>query len=111
MRGKNSLPVLMWVAGAALGAQTGASVRDGIYTTPQALSGSGLYAKGCASCHGPKLQGREQAPPLAGAEFLMNWADATVGDLFDKMQTSMPGDRPGSLSRAQNAAILAYILS
>ena len=101
----------MCAAGALLYAQGAASVWDGIYSEPQSRSGAGLYSKDCASCHGQKLEGREQAPPLAGAEFTMNWADSTVGDLFDKMQTSMPADQPGRLSPEQNAAVLAYILS
>jgi hypothetical protein len=33
-----------------------------------------------------------------------------VDDLFEKMQESMPADHPGSLSREQNAALLAFIL-
>jgi mono/diheme cytochrome c family protein len=102
---------VMCAGGAMLCAQGAASVWDGVYTAPQSQSGGGLYAKDCASCHGGKLEGREQAPPLAGAEFIMNWADSTVGDLFEKIQTSMPADQPGRLSREQNAAILAYILS
>jgi mono/diheme cytochrome c family protein len=110
MRLGHSLPLLALLARAA-GAQNPATVWDGIYSKAQSLGGGGLYAKSCASCHGAKLEGRDQAPPLAGAEFVMNWADANVGDLFEKMQTSMPGDRPGSLSPDQNAAILAYVLS
>jgi hypothetical protein len=47
---------------------------------------------------------------LAGAEFVERWDGQTVGDLFEKMQTSMPADHPGRLSRKQNAAILAFIL-
>ena len=35
----------------------------------------------------------------------------TAGDLFEKMQTSMPADKPGHLDREQNAMLLAYILS
>ncbi len=35
----------------------------------------------------------------------------TVGDLFDKIQTSMPADKPGSLSREQNAGLVAYLLN
>jgi hypothetical protein len=34
----------------------------------------------------------------------------TLGELFDKMQSSMPADRPGQLKPEQNAAILAYLL-
>jgi hypothetical protein len=41
----------------------------------------------------------------------MDWNGMTVGDLFETMQTSMPADQPGHLSREQNAMVLAYILS
>jgi hypothetical protein len=41
----------------------------------------------------------------------MDWNGMTVGDLFDKMQASMPADKPGSLSRDQNASLVAYLLS
>ncbi len=33
-----------------------------------------------------------------------------MGDLLEKIQATMPADRPGKLSPAENAAILAYIL-
>jgi mono/diheme cytochrome c family protein len=102
------------VAGVALGlarAQAPASVRDGIYSIDQARRGESLYRQECASCHGEKLEGRGQAPPLTGDEFVMDWNGMTVGDLFQKMQTSMPADRPGHLSPEQNAMLLAYILT
>src|SRR5436190_16742407 len=35
----------------------------------------------------------------------------TLGDLFERMRTSMPQNDPGGLSRQQNADILAYVLS
>lgn len=92
-------------------AQVPSSVWDGIYSTAQAGRGEALYKTECASCHGDKLQGKGQTPPLAGADFIMNWNGMMIGDLFDKMQTSMPADQPGRLSPEQNATILAYILS
>ena len=92
-------------------AQTPASVRDGVYSAEQARKGEALYRQECASCHGEKLEGRGQAPPLTGADFIMDWNGMTVGDLFEKMQTSMPADQPGHLSREQNATLLAFILS
>jgi len=49
--------------------------------------------------------------PLAGADFKSDWNGQTADDLFEKMQTSMPADRPGQLSREQNADILAFLLS
>ncbi len=86
------------------------SVWDGIYTDAQAARGEAGYREACASCHGEKLDGRGQIPPLAGSDFTSNWNGMTVGDLFEKIQTSMPADRPGQLSKEQNASVLAYIL-
>ncbi len=57
------------------------------------------------------MQGKGQMPALSGSDFVMNWDGMNVGDLFDKIQTSMPADKPGTLSREQNAGLVAYILS
>ena len=103
--------LLALAAASILGAQGAATVWDGIYTEAQAKAGESLYAKNCASCHGKTLQGEGQAPPLAGSEFLMNWNGAAVGELFEKMQTAMPADNPGSLPPEQTASILAYMLN
>jgi mono/diheme cytochrome c family protein len=86
-------------------------VWDGVYTFEQAGRGAQLYAQQCASCHGTALTGGESAPPLAGGEFLSNWNGLTVGDLFDRIRISMPADRPGKLTREQDADILAFVLS
>ena len=87
-----------------------ASVWDGIYTQAQAKRGQPLYAKECASCHRDDLEGHGPSPSLAGEDFVAKWDGETVGDLFEKMQATMPADHPGRLSREQNAAILAFIL-
>jgi S-disulfanyl-L-cysteine oxidoreductase SoxD len=87
------------------------STRDGVYTDEQAARGQARYKKACASCHAETLEGSGAAtPPLAGPDFTMNWTGQTLDDLFERIQTSMPADHPGTLSRAENAAILAYIL-
>ena len=87
------------------------SVWDGVYTDEQAKRGQPVYNKHCASCHGDQLSGGEQAPPLAGGEFLSNWDGLPLGDLFERIRRSMPQDHPGTLSRQQNADILAYMLA
>ena len=87
------------------------SVWDGVYTQEQAQRGQASYNQYCMACHGGSLTGGEQAPPLAGGEFLSNWNGLTVGDLFDRIRTSMPLNNPQSLNRDTNALILAYILS
>jgi S-disulfanyl-L-cysteine oxidoreductase SoxD len=95
----------------ALLAETSASVWDGVYTAEQSARGKMLYAAQCASCHGARLDGSGQAPPLAGADFKSDWNGQTADDLFEKMQTTMPATQPGSLSRQQNADILAFVLA
>jgi len=92
-------------------AESPATVWDGVYTDVQAGRGAALYQRSCASCHGDKLQGKGQTPALTGSDFTMDWNGMTVGDLFDKIQTSMPADKPGSLSREQNASLVAYLLN
>ena len=96
--------------GSILYAQSGSSVWSGVYSDAQATRGQDLYGKNCASCHGAKLEGRGQTPPLAGDDFKSNWNGQSLGDLFDKIKLTMPADRPGSLSADQNADILAFIL-
>jgi mono/diheme cytochrome c family protein len=91
--------------------QTTKSVWDGVYTEEQAKRGQQGYSEQCASCHGPELTGGEMAPALAGGEFLAGWDGLTVGDLFERIRISMPQNSPGSLSGAQNADILAFMLA
>lgn len=92
-------------------AQTSRSLWDGVYTQEQAKRGAAAYVEGCARCHGADLSSGDSVPPLAGTEFLSTWNTLTVGDLYDRIRTSMPADKPGSLSRQQDADIVAYVLS
>ena len=87
------------------------TVWDGVYTEAQAKRGEAIYRQSCALCHGDALLGREMASPLTGPAFAANWNGVTLGDLIERMRVTMPQDRPGSLSRQQNADVLAYILS
>jgi S-disulfanyl-L-cysteine oxidoreductase SoxD len=87
------------------------SVWDGVYTPEQADRGRPLYNQHCASCHADTLMGGEMSPPLVGGEFMSNWNGLTLGDLFERIRTSMPQNKPGTLSREVNADITAYILS
>ena len=49
-------------------------------------------------------------PPLSGKEFSKEWNGQSVGDLFERLSTSMPADRPGKLSKEVDADILAFML-
>jgi mono/diheme cytochrome c family protein len=93
-----------------LTAQPPKSVADGVFSDAQAQRGAGVYKTQCASCHGDDLSGQGQTPPLSGDDFKANWNGQTVDDLFEEIQASMPGNHPGSLTREQNADIIAFLL-
>ena len=92
---------------AAVGAD---SVWSGVYTEAQAKRGEAIYADRCASCHAPDLSGLDQAPALTGADFMTEWNELSMNDLFERVRISMPADKPGSLERQQVADVLAFIL-
>src|SRR5882672_1102451 len=92
---------------AALSAQTPSS--SGVFTAAQAAAGRAAYQANCASCHMPDLGGRNEAPPLAGANFMNTWRTRTTKDLFDYMSGTMPPDVP-SLAADQYLAIAAFVL-
>jgi S-disulfanyl-L-cysteine oxidoreductase SoxD len=98
----------VWAAGIA--AQDERSVKDGIYSEVQARRGEAVYAEQCANCHGERLEGIDMSPPLVGSTFSSNWNTLTVGDLFDRIRTTMPIDRPGTITPQQNADVIAYML-
>lgn len=100
----------MGLAGLAV-SETQRSVWDGVYTAEQAKRGEARYAELCASCHGDTLGGGESAPPLTGGDFLANWNTLTMADLFDRTRSTMPQNKPGSMSREVNAEIMAFVLS
>ena len=102
--------IVVCVAAGAMAAQRQTTTWDGVYTMEQASRGQKLYAEHCTQCHGDSLAGVESAPPLAGDQFNAGWEGLTLGDLLERMRISMPQDKPGTLSRAQNADILAHML-
>jgi len=97
-------------AAIAIAAQTPRTVWDGLYTEEQAARGEKLYTDRCSKCHGDTLGGQEAAPALTGPTFYSNWEGENLEALLDRIRTTMPQDKPGSLSRAQNADILAHML-
>jgi mono/diheme cytochrome c family protein len=99
----------MYVA-AAVQEGTKQTTLDGVYSADQAQRGAASYKQSCAACHGDTLGGSDQAPALAGDDFISRWEDQMVSDLADRIRTSMPLDNPGSLNAATTADIVAYVL-
>ena len=90
--------------------ETSSSVWDGVYTDAQSTRGRAGYADHCALCHGVTLGGVGGAPPLTGGRFISEFDGLTLGALFDRIRTTMPLDKPGSLGRPEYADILAFML-
>ena len=99
-----------------LGAQGKRSVNNGVYTEAQAKRGEQIFngVGRCYECHLRNLQGDAQrkGKPLAGPDFLSDWTDKSVDDLFYKVQYTMPTDIRGSgtLPVEQVADLVAFLL-
>jgi alcohol dehydrogenase (cytochrome c) len=80
-----------------------------VFTAAQVDAGRTAYEASCASCHVSDLGGRNEAPQLAGADFMNVWRTQGVDALFGFIRSTMP---PGGarLSDEQYLAIVAYIL-
>lgn len=88
------------------------SVKDGVYTTAQASAGKTAYADKCASCHGTMASATpDMAPLLNDYIFQDTWKSRSVGDLFERIRSTMPQNEPATLSPQRTAEIVAYILS
>ena len=85
------------------------SVWDG--TEEQARRGKDLYGTHCLACHGETLEGSGPVRPLTGPDFAANWNGLSMGDMLERTRTTMPMDKPGTLSRQQIADVLSYVLS
>jgi alcohol dehydrogenase (cytochrome c) len=85
----------------------------GPYTAEQAAAGRTAYQTNCAACHAPDLSGRE-GPQLAGANFMSQWGDKTVGELIGFLRATMPPGGPpgggGLLSEQTYVNLAAFIL-
>src|SRR3954463_10772948 len=80
-----------------------------VYNASQAATGATVYAASCASCHMADLAGRNEAPQLAGNNFINTWRNRSTKDLFEFIQSTMPPTGE-NLSAAQYLAVTAYIL-
>ena len=95
---------------AASSAQAGKTVWDGVYSDAQSQRGQDLSKASCVTCHGEGLAGTDLAPALQGDDFKAAWSGRTAAELFEKIQTTMPADRVGTLKPPQSADLAAYIL-
>jgi alcohol dehydrogenase (cytochrome c) len=78
------------------------------YTPAQVTAGSAVYTQHCVSCHGAHLQG-VSGPALTGSGFAHS--SLTIAQLYGIVAQQMPLTAPGSLSKNDYAAVMAYILA
>lgn len=105
---------IIWLAGVtqfSARAEQAKSVWDGVFTKAQADRGAAAYKTACSECHGGDLGGDGFAPALAGSEFMGNWTDLSVGDLFERIRISMPPSGPSAVSPEQKADIVAHLMN
>ena len=79
-----------------------------VFTLQQAAAGRAAYQDNCAACHMPDLGGRNEAPPLAGANFMGTWRNRPTAALIDYAQTMPPGG--ADLSVETYLSIVSFIL-
>lgn len=105
---------MVWLAGVvqfSASAEQAKSVWDGVFSKEQADKGAAAYKQHCSECHGNDLAGDGFAPSLQGSDFMGNWTDLTVGDLFERIRISMPPSGPSGVPVEQKADIVAHILN
>jgi mono/diheme cytochrome c family protein len=111
---------VIWLAGvtqfsarAEQAAAPGAAktVWDGVFTAAQAERGAAAFKTACSECHGNDLAGDGFAPALTGSDFMGNWNELSVGDLYERIRISMPPSGPSAVTPAQKADIVAYIMN
>jgi mono/diheme cytochrome c family protein len=89
------------------------TVKDGVYSAPQAKRAAELWTKACAGCHtlgDLSTAAADKGPPLSGAAFLEKWNGKTVFTLADGIQKTMPNDFSMEVSAQQATDLTALIL-
>jgi alcohol dehydrogenase (cytochrome c) len=100
-----AVTAMVWVSIAA-----GQGV-PGPYTAQQAAAGQAIYQTNCAICHVADLGGRNEAPQLAGSNFMTQWGGRTTSDLIAFMQATMPPDNARGLGDEAYLNLGAFILN
>ena len=90
-------------------AQAGPSIWDGVYTEAQATKGKQVYTDQCSACHGDVPTGTANAPGLAGDDFMADFNGSNMGELFSRIEQTMPANDPGNLKPEQVADLIAFM--
>ena len=84
---------------------------EGVFTEEQVERGNEAYDRHCVVCHSEDLGGvDDETPSLTEPAFRWSWVGKTIADRFERTQTTMPLNEPGSLDGQVYADIISYIL-
>ena len=89
------------------------TVWDGVYTADQATRGQALYKTHCGYCHRDDLIGggsEAGAPALKGPIFTIRWRDQPIADMFVTIGTTMPQNKPDTLTPQVVIDIVSFLL-
>jgi mono/diheme cytochrome c family protein len=78
------------------------STATGVYNTAQATRGEETYMAVCVACH---PRGTYTTPAFREA-----WTGKPLSELFDLVKGKMPKNDPASLTAAEYAQVVAYLL-
>lgn len=78
------------------------STMTGVYTAEQATAGEKVYGNICTGCH--------NLGSHKGQTFAQKWKGRLLSELYEQIADKMPEDDPGSLTPAESAQVVAYIL-
>lgn len=106
-----SLSVLLLIPSAALSGEAAETAHNGRPAAEAKSAGKGhdVYLQYCAKCHGEQGQGLI-GPPVIGSDARLGSYETAQG-LLDYISTTMPQNKPGSLSDAEYRKVLAYLLA
>jgi alcohol dehydrogenase (cytochrome c) len=82
----------------------------GPFTAQQAAAGRSIYRSNCAICHVADLGGRNEAPQLAGSNFISQWGQRTTSELVSFIESTMPPNNPRGLGEEAYVNLAAFIL-
>ncbi len=85
--------------------------QPGPYTAKEADAGRAVYLAHCASCHQTDLAGSNEAPELAGSNFIRAWSARTTAELLTLIRTTMPPADRGNLGSENYLNLVAFLLS
>jgi S-disulfanyl-L-cysteine oxidoreductase SoxD len=89
------------------------TVWDRVYSAEQAARGQQLYKEQCGYCHRDDLTGggsEAGAPALKGPIFTIRWRDQPLADMFVTIGTTMPQDKPDTLTPQIVIDIVSFLL-